>query len=133
MNSLSTDPKRIRIFGLVAFVVFGALTGLSIWNKRPSAPFVFGPLCMIGLCLLASPRRFSPLYRAWLTVAHLIGTFFTAILLAVAYLAVITPMALLKRAVSGWPLPLTPDRRARTYWVERAEPAQPRERFLKRF
>jgi|YNPNPStandDraft_1061719.scaffolds.fasta_scaffold11922_4 hypothetical protein len=133
MSSLSTDPKRIRVFGLVAFAVFGALTGLSIWNKRPVAPFVFGPLCVIGLCLLASPRRFRPLYTAWLTVAHLIGTFFTAVLLAVAYLAVITPAGLLKRVVSGPPLPLEPDRTAPTYWVERPEPAQPRERFLKRF
>jgi hypothetical protein len=54
-------------------------------------------------------------------------------MLAIAYYVVITPAALLKRLFGGRPLPLSPDPDASTYWVSRDEPAQPKERFYKRF
>ena len=33
----------------------------------------------------------------------------------------------------GRPLPTKPDKEAMSYWVERTDPAQPEERFLKRY
>jgi hypothetical protein len=66
-------------------------------------------------------------------VAHWIGTVFTGFILTLAYYLVITPSAWIKRVFGGRPLPLTPDKDAETYWVSRTEPAQPRERFLKRY
>jgi hypothetical protein len=57
----------------------------------------------------------------------------TGLMLTLAYFLVITPAAWLKRIFGGRPLPLKPDREASSYWVEREEAAQPRERFLKRF
>jgi len=66
-------------------------------------------------------------------VAHLIGRMVNTLILAIAYYAVITPSALIKRALGGAPIPTRPDKRASSYWVERTEPAQAKERFLKRF
>jgi hypothetical protein len=54
-------------------------------------------------------------------------------MLTAVYWVVITPTALLKRLLGGRPLPLRPDRGALSYWIERSEPAQPRERFSKRY
>ena len=50
-----------------------------------------------------------------------------------AYYLVVTPFGLLKRLFGGRPLPLKPDRNRSSYWAERPEPAQPKERFTKRF
>jgi hypothetical protein len=55
------------------------------------------------------------------------------LVLALAYFLVITPSAWLKRLFGGRPLPVRPDPKASSYWVERDEGAQPNERFLKRF
>jgi hypothetical protein len=62
-----------------------------------------------------------------------VGRLVNTLLLTLAYLLVITPAAWLKRLFGGRPLPVRPDRQASSYWVEREEPAQPRERYLKRF
>jgi hypothetical protein len=55
------------------------------------------------------------------------------VLLTLAYFLVITPSAWLKRLFGGRPLPVRPNPKVSSYWTEREEAAQPRERFLKRF
>jgi hypothetical protein len=133
MTSPSTEPGRIRVFGLVAFLFFGCLSALGFWRERQALGLFFGALSAAGLGLLLLPEPLSPLYRAWLRTARVIGAGVTAVVLAVAYYLVITPSGLIKRIFGGRPLPVRPDRSASTYWVPRSEPAQGRERFTKRF
>jgi hypothetical protein len=61
------------------------------------------------------------------------GSKVTLVMLGIIFYFVITPAALLKRIFGGRPLPIEPDPDAETYWVTRSEPAQPAERFPKRF
>ena len=79
------------------------------------------------------PYRSRHVHAGWLKCAHLIGRAVNVLMLTLAYFLVITPSAWLKRLFGGRPLPVRPDRKASSYWVEREEAAQPRERFLKRF
>jgi peptidoglycan/LPS O-acetylase OafA/YrhL len=128
-----TGPREASRFGSVVFFFFGALFALSIWRQRPVPACFFGFLWILGLCCLLFPALARPVYTGWLKCSHFTGRIVTVLLLTLAYLLVITPSAWLKRALGGRPLPLKPDRGASSYWVERKEPAQPRERFLKRF
>jgi len=61
------------------------------------------------------------------------GRVMTALMLTLAYYLVMTPSGLMKRIFGGVPIPGTPDKGASSYWVPRSEPAQPKERFFKRF
>ena len=79
------------------------------------------------------PGPMAPVYLGWLRIAHLIGRGITAVVLTLMYYLVITPAALLKRLFGGRPLPTEPDKKAATYWADRDEPAQPLERFTKRY
>jgi peptidoglycan/LPS O-acetylase OafA/YrhL len=133
MNSSSTDKKSIRKFGAAAFVFFGILLGLALWRQKATVTFIFGILSFLGLCFLLLPGPLKPLYAGWLKVAHFIGIAMTTVILSLAYYLVITPAALLKRVFGGRPLPLVGDKNVITYWVPRAEGAQPKERFIKRY
>jgi len=133
MNSNSTDKKEIRKFGLVAFLFFGGLCGLGIWKQKPLPVYLFGSLCFLGLCFILLPSYTRPIYSAWLKVAHFIGRMVTVLMLALAYYLVITPSGLIKRLFGGRPLPVKPDKKASTYWVDREEDTQPVQRFSKRF
>jgi hypothetical protein len=88
---------------------------------------------MLGLGFILVPVRMSPVYVTWLKVAHFMGRTLTSLVLALAYYLVITPAAIIKRILGGRPLAIKPDRNASSYWVERTETAQPKERFLKRY
>lgn len=133
MNSNLTDTKQIRRFGLIALIFFGILWGLAIWRGHDLLKYFFGALSILGLGFLIIPGPLKPVYNGWLKAAHFIGLVFTALVLTVAYYVVITPAGLLKRLFGGRPLPLKPNPDASTYWVTRPEPAQPKERFYKRF
>ena len=133
MNSSSTDKKEIRKFGIIAFVFFGCLCALGLWKQKPVATYLFGVLSLLGIGFILLPSLLKPVHNIWLRIAHLIGRTVTKLVLTLAYYLVITPSALIKRVFGGRPLPTRPDRKLVSYWVPRPEPAQPKERFIKRF
>ena len=133
MNSSSTERREIRRFGIIAFLFFGTLLAVAIWRQKVIVTSIFGTLSALGLGFILLPETLKPVHRGWLKIAHLIGRAITTIILTLAYYLVMTPSAWLKRLFGGKPLPMSPDREAETYWVDRAEPVQPKERFLKRY
>lgn len=124
---------KIRKFGVVAFVFFGGLCALGLWTQKPLPTYLFGFLCVLGMCFIILPSRMKPIHAAWLNVAHFIGRSITVLMLTFTYFIVVTPSALIKRLFGGRPLPVKPDRNVSSYWVVRTEAAQPKERFLKRY
>jgi hypothetical protein len=133
MTSSSTEPRDIRKFGLIALLFFGGFCVLGIWTRKPIPTYLFGCLAALGLAFILSPGNLAPVYLRWIKIAYVVGKAFTALILTLAYFLVITPAALLKRLFGGTPLPTRPDKNQSSYWVPRSEPAQPRERFVKRY
>lgn len=133
MSSNSTNAVEIRKFGFIAFSFFGCLCGLGIWLDKPIPTYFFGFLSLLGFSFILIPSRMRPIYAVWLRIAHFLGRVVTVIILTLAYYLVITPAALIKRFFGGVPLPIKHDKNCLSYWVTREEPAQPRERFFKRF
>ncbi len=133
MNRNLINTGEIRKFGIVAFLFFGCLCALGLWTKKPVPTFLFGLLAICGIGFVLIPSRLKSVYSAWLRIAHLIGRIMTSLFLSLAYYLVITPSALIKRIFGGRPLPVKPEKKVSSYWVVRTEPAQPRERFVKRF
>ena len=133
MNLNSTEIKQIRIFGLIAFLFFGILCGLGIWKEKFLLTYLFAFLSVLGLGFIAAPGPLRPVYKAWLRLAHFISRVITNVILVLIYYLVITPSGLIKRLFGGKPLPVRPDKNISSYWVKRSEPAQPRDRFFKRY
>jgi hypothetical protein len=129
----SAEPREIRKFGLVAFFFFGCLCATGIWRDKIIITYFFGAMSVLGMGLILFPAPLKPLYAAWLKIAHIIGRIVTIVVLSLAYYLVIAPSALIKRLLGGRPLPIKPDKEASSYWVNRNESAQPKERFLKRY
>lgn len=133
MTSSSTKHREIRKFGAVALCLFGVLLIAAIWRGRPVLSLFFGVLTCLGFLFLIVPGPLRPAFDAWLRISHLIGKLTTGMILVLTYYLAITPTAVLKRIFGGKPLPLSPDRGISSYWVTRSEPAQPKERFEKRY
>jgi hypothetical protein len=133
MNSNSTEKRRIRIFGLIAFIFFGILCVLGIWKEKFLPTYLFGFLSLLGLGFITMPVPLRPAYKAWIRFAHFISSVITNLILVLIYYLVVTPSGLIKRLFGGKPLPVKPDKNISSYWVTRTEPAQPAERFFKRY
>lgn len=133
MSSNLTDNREIRKFGGIALVFFGFLSALGFFMNKPLPTYIFGSLAGLGLGFIIIPSPLRPIYTTWLKIAHFIGRIVTALILTLLYYLVITPSALIKRMLGGSPLPVKPNKQKMSYWVTRVEPAQPKERFLKRY
>lgn len=133
MNSNLTEPSEIRKFGLIALIFFGGLCALGIWTKKTVPTYIFGCLAVLGIAFILLPANLTPIYLFWMKIAKFLGNAITVMMLTLAYYLVITPAALLKRIISGTPLPTKPNKQMSSYWVSRTEPAQPLARFIKRF
>ena len=133
MSLNSTDSKTIRKFGIVALIFFGCLSALGLWKAKSLPFYLFGLLSAMGLGLLMIPNTLRPVYVGWLKTAQFIGRVFTILVLTLAYYCALFPTALIKRLFGGAPLPVKPDKKSSSYWVTRAEPAQPKERYIKRY
>lgn len=133
MNSNLTDPREIRKFGVIGCIFFGTLFAVAVWRDKTLLTYFFGLLALLSIGFILMPGHLKPVYLFWLKIAHFIGSKITILILSILFYLVITPAALLKRIFGGKPLPVKPDPDADTYWVTRPEPAQPKERFPKRF
>ncbi len=133
MSSNSTKIKEVRRFGMIALIFFGCLCALGLWLKKPLPVSIFGALSALGAGFILFPSLLRPVHGAWMKIAHFIGRIVTVLILALAYYLVMTPAALIKRLFGGRPLPIKPDKKAMSYWVDRAEPIQPIERYIKRY
>lgn len=133
MISSSTSTREVRKFGVIAFILFGSLCGLGLWQQKVVPVYFFGFLSLMGMGFILLPIPLRPIYVGWLKAANFIGSFITTTILTLAYYLVITPTALVKRLFSGRPLPTKPDKSISSYWVTRSEMAQPKDRFIKRY
>ncbi|MBI4376614.1 MAG: hypothetical protein HY549_09220 [Elusimicrobia bacterium] len=99
---LKPDLKRdLRPFGLglAAFLLlFTALAwrkGNPIWRWELAGAFLSATLALLR------PAAFGPIYRVWMPVALFLGRVNTAVLMGVFYYLIMTPYALLLKALAG--------------------------------
>jgi hypothetical protein len=123
------DPAREFAF---VFAVLAALIGLAPLVHRESPRFTALGVTIILLMIgLFAPRIVSVPARAWLALATLLNRTVSAVVMAIIYLVVITPMGLYRRISVKDTLQRRFDPTASTYWAEREEPS-PRAETLPR-
>jgi hypothetical protein len=129
----SIESREVRKFGLIAFFLFGVLASALLLKGKLVFGCIFVALCLTGALIFLLPHPMKPVYRIWIRAGEAIGKAVTVVLLTLAYYGAITPYRLILRLFHKDLLPLRPDKTLSTYWVTRVEPAQPRDRFYKRY
>ena len=138
------DRRQLRVFGLAAVGVFGAIcawvllrgTLLGFELAPGAARVVGGVLCAVaalcGLAAAAAPRALKPLYLVLTAVGLPIGFVMSYVILAVVFFGLFTPVALVFRLVGRDSLHRKFDPRAGSYWVPRPGPT-PVNRYFRQF
>lgn len=116
---LKEDPREWMKFILVGSLAAGIIAGW-LWHRNTlgNLPFQMVLACLaatLGLCLVR-PRWFRPLYRAGMTVGFWIGQVVGRVLLALCFLFLVVPIALLLKAQGRDLLELRRNPNATTYW-----------------
>lgn len=112
-------PGEARKFGLTVGGAFLALALISWWRLHPTTMRVTGALggTLVVLGVIA-PAILGPVYTAWMGLAGLLSKVTTPIFMGATYLLVLTPIALLKRAVGSNAMTRPPEPDG-SYWRPR--------------
>jgi hypothetical protein len=112
-------PDEGRKFAFTLAAAFGALAGVAWWRESPRALLIFGVIAgAFALGGLVAPGSLGPVYRAWMGFAHALSKVTTPIFMGIVYFLVITPIAVIRRAVGGNPLRA---HSGATGWVDRTD------------
>lgn len=133
IQSLPVDIPALRKFGLVVGAVFLAIAAFLYWREVSWAlipAYIGAPLVVLGAII---PAILKPVYLAWMTLAIVLGSIVTRILLTIFFFVVITPVALFFKLIGRDALNRKLDRSAETYWIDKEYPIAGRERFEKFF
>ena len=123
LRGISPGRKDLRNFGLTFLIALGLLGAYLLWRHKgpdwlPWSLMALAAAC--GLAALARPTLLSLPYRAWMSLAAVIGFFMSRIILTILFYAVITPIGLMSRLLGKDWLDRKMDGRE-TYWRLREE------------
>lgn len=119
--TINKNPSQrdIRQFAFVFFVGFALIAGIVAWRGRiPLAWGMFLSAGVIAALSIAIPLLGKWFFRVWMTIAFVLGSFWSRIILALIFYALITPIALFFRLIRRDALHLKLKKNATSYWVE---------------
>lgn len=114
-----------RSFGVVFAVVF-SLIGLwpLLHGNGPRAWALLLAVAFLGLGYLA-PQVLRPLNVWWFKLGLLLGRIVAPVVMTLLFFLVVTPTAVIMRALGKDLLKLKLDPAAKSYWIERTDNDQP--------
>jgi hypothetical protein len=123
-----------RSFGLVFASLF-LIIGVSLMIRGQGSAYLWF-LLLAALFLLAAvlaPGILAPLNKIWTRFGLLLHAIVSPIVLGFIFFLVVMPIGLAMRLFGKNPLPLSFDREAKTYWIQRGPAESDRGGFRDQF
>lgn len=115
------DSKGLRQFGLMLGGILALGFGLLLpwlWNWGILPNFYWGAAGVIVMVwALLAPDTMRSLYNGWMHIAMAIGSVINAIIMAIVFFIIITPMAIIMRMLGKDPMRRTLDKNVTSYRV----------------
>jgi hypothetical protein len=126
----TADPRLARARRFAIEIACACIALALFFRWRDTHPIAIRVLAGGAFVLLAiatlRPRLVAPVASAWMGVGEHLARVTTPVFLTIIYVAVLTPLGVVRRLVSRSPIRRDP--RATTFWVrrDRIEPAAAR-------
>lgn len=124
IKALNPKKRDLRNLGLVFLVALGLIGAFVWWKGRPAGPWLVGLGLVFGAWGLIWPAGLKPVYKAWMSLAVVLGWFMSRLLLGVVFYLAVTPIGLIMRLVGKDVLDLKMRDRD-SYWHLRDEEYEP--------
>ena len=118
-------PKRIHVqeFACVFGIIFSCIAAFSLYKNGPTyTPAWFMSAAFLLLFMsIKTPRLILPLWSAWMTIAAVLGTCMTFLIVSLVWCLVAVPIGLLLKVIGKKVMDLSYGAAVETYWEERDE------------
>ncbi len=133
IKSIKSGKIELRKFGITLGIVFGLLGGLFFWREKPYYSYLFILAAFFLFFGLVLPVLLKPIHKGWMTLALVLGSIMTRIILSILFYLVITPLGLISKLSGKDFLDLKFDKSASSYWVPRKKIAFEKSDYEKQF
>ena len=133
IRDIRSGKIELRKFGITLGIVFGLLGGLFFWRGKSYYFFLFilsGFFLFFGLIL---PLLLKPIHKVWMTLALILGSIMTRVILSILFYLIITPLGLISKLAGKDFLDLKFDKSAHSYWILRKKTAFEKANYEKQF
>ncbi len=116
IKNIQSSKKELRKFGLSVGGVFFVLGLVLFYFGRFNGYYLLalgGALIAFGAVV---PSLLLPLQKVWMGLAVVMGWFMSRFIITIMYIFVLTPIALIGKAVGKRFIEVEIDPKARTYW-----------------
>lgn len=122
-----------RSFGVVFTVFFVIIGLLPLVGNGVVRWWSLGLALLFLVISLTMPKLLAPLNRLWFRLGLLLHSVTSPVIMGVIFFGVLTPIALLMRALGKNPLSLKYSLEARSYWIVRDPPGPSSQSMKKQF
>lgn len=133
IKNIKGTLKELRDFGLTVGGVLGGIGALAFWFGKPAAPWLLGVGATLAAAGLLAPSVLKQLYKAWMSMALVLGWFMTRVILGVLFYLVFTAIRLLARLMGKGFLDMRWRDGRESYWNVRETDEPDTERYKKQF
>ena len=107
------------IFGIIALIVAGVVA-----YKGGPYPWLLGSVLTSAVLVFlgyTAPKVLYPLWKAWMAIAMFLGTIMTTIILSIAWILMLVPIAFLLKIIGKKVMDLSYEPSKESYWETREE------------
>lgn len=132
---MDKEQKNLKVFGYGLAVILGFVSWRLMAKHVPGLwPTI---LCATGMFLalmtLIDYQYLRPIYRHWMRVAHIIGFFFTTVVLSLVFFLVFSVVGIFLRLMRKDLLARKIESDKESYWIKRERVIFNREKYTKQF
>lgn len=133
IKSIKSGKAELRKFGITMGVVFGLFGGLFLLRERPYYFYLFILSAFFLFFGVVLPVLLKPIYKIWMSLALVLGSIMTRIILSVLFYLIITPLGLISKLSRKDFLDLKFDQSAGSYWIQRKKIPLEKSNYEKQF
>lgn len=138
MAEVEVNKKRIRDFGLVMLVVLSFIIPAFLsWRNDWEISTVSWMLFTIGVVLflfsLVRPLLLTPVYKAWMGLAIILGLFMTKVIISLVFYLIMTPIGIGRRLLVKDPLGIQQNKQIESYWEVKENPVREPSTYEKQY
>lgn len=120
--SFDTSQRAVRGFALtIAIALVVTAIGLALYSNSASYLWLGGTGIVLFLTSRICPLVLRPIHFVWMVFGRTLGWISTRVVLIAVFYLVMTPIALVARALGKRFLDIPPDPGSKSYWVKRSD------------
>lgn len=133
IKNINYDKKELVKFSRVMFGALLIISGLLFYFDKSSYIYFIILSVLFLIIGLSFPSVLKPVYKAWMTLAVILGFIMTRVILSILFYIVITPIGIIGRIFGKKFIEKNYDKNKNSYWNYRTIKTKTKEEYERQF